>query len=103
LACPLANARANELLYSQLNIANAVTDHQLAINRGPMIGFGCSIVSATRPFQSYHLAALARDAVVLCASSIPIARGYTQRAGARGWIEVLSRHAICRRTHLAAT
>ena len=61
-AYSLENAQANELLYRRLDIADAVSAHLLAVERGPGIGFGRYIVSATSPFEPLHLTARARAA-----------------------------------------
>ena len=81
-AYPLDNAQANELLYRRLDIADAVSAHLLAVERGPKIGFARYIVSATTPFQPHHLAALARDAADVVRELYPDCR---EIYAARGW------------------
>jgi UDP-glucose 4-epimerase len=81
-AYTLENAQANELLYRRLDIADAVSAHLLAVERGPELGFGRYIVSATTPFEPRHLAALARDAAGLVRELYP---DCAQLFAARGW------------------
>ncbi|MET4801870.1 NAD(P)-dependent oxidoreductase [Bradyrhizobium sp. LB11.1] len=76
------NARANELLYRRLDIADAVSAHLLAAARAAEIGFGRYIVSATSPFKQRHLAALARDAAGVVRELYP---DCAQLYAAHGW------------------
>lgn len=76
------NAQANELLYRRLDIADAVSAHLLAVERAPKIGFGRYIISATSPFESRHLAALARDAAGIVRELYP---DCAQLYAARSW------------------
>jgi nucleoside-diphosphate-sugar epimerase len=57
-----ANAKANELLYRRVDIADAVDAHLLALERAPALGFARLIVSATTPFARADAAELGRDA-----------------------------------------
>ncbi|AWM10525.1 NAD-dependent epimerase/dehydratase family protein [Bradyrhizobium symbiodeficiens] len=81
-AYSLENAQANELLYRRLDIADAVSAHLLAVERGPGIGFGRYIVSSTSPFEPCHLTALARDAAGVVRELYP---DCAQLYAARGW------------------
>ncbi|MBB4374785.1 UDP-glucose 4-epimerase [Bradyrhizobium sp. cir1] len=81
-AYPLDNAQANELLYRRLDIADAMSAHLLAVERAPKIGFARYIVSATSPFESHHLAALADDAASVVRALYP---DCAQLYAARGW------------------
>ncbi|MET4387096.1 UDP-glucose 4-epimerase [Bradyrhizobium sp. F1.4.3] len=76
------NAQANELLYRRLDIADAVSAHLLAVERGPEIGFARYIVSATTPFEPRHLATLALDAADVVQTLYPDCE---QLYADRGW------------------
>jgi UDP-glucose 4-epimerase len=81
-AYSLDNAQANELLYRRLDIADAVSAHLLAVARGPELGFGRYIVSATTPFEPRHLVALSRHAAGVVHELYP---DCAQLYAARGW------------------
>lgn len=57
-----ANMQVNELLYRRADVADVVTAHLSAMDRAPLIKFGCFIVSATTPFTPSDLADLRRNA-----------------------------------------
>jgi nucleoside-diphosphate-sugar epimerase len=57
-----ANAKANEVLYRRVDLADAVDAHLLALERAPALGFARLIVSATTPFAPADAAELGRDA-----------------------------------------
>ena len=61
-AYPLANVKANELLYRRADIEDVVGAHLLAADRAAELGFGRYIVSATTPFGRDELAELRADA-----------------------------------------
>ena len=81
-AYALENAQANELLYRRLDIADAVSAHLLAVERGPERGFGRYIVSATTPFEPKHLAMLLRNAGSVVHAIYP---DCAQLYASRGW------------------
>lgn len=56
------NVKANEYLYRRVDVADVADAHLLAMERGPAIGFGKYIVTATTPFTRADLAALRDDA-----------------------------------------
>jgi UDP-glucose 4-epimerase len=56
------NAKVNELLYRRVDIEDAVSAHELALERAPEVGFGRYIISATTPFSREDLAELRVDA-----------------------------------------
>lgn len=55
------NLKVNELLYRRVDLQDAVAAHVLAVERGPAIGFGRYVISATTPFTPADLPALRRD------------------------------------------
>jgi UDP-glucose 4-epimerase len=56
------NAKVNELLFRRVDLADAVTACQAAIARGPAVGFGRYVISATTPFGPQDVGDLRRDA-----------------------------------------
>jgi UDP-glucose 4-epimerase len=56
------NVKVNEFLYRRVDLEDVVSAHVLAIERAPALGFGRYIISATTPFQSTDVVALATDA-----------------------------------------
>jgi UDP-glucose 4-epimerase len=56
------NAKVNELLYRRVDIEDVVGAVARSIERGPSIGFGRYLISATTPFTPEDLASLIRDA-----------------------------------------
>jgi nucleoside-diphosphate-sugar epimerase len=57
-----ANLKVNELLYRRIDLSDVVGAHLAALERGPELGFGRYVVSATTPFGPGDLAELRRDA-----------------------------------------
>jgi UDP-glucose 4-epimerase len=56
------NVKVNELLYRRVDLQDVVDAHRLALARGPEIGFGRFVVSATTPFEAGDLSELRTDA-----------------------------------------
>jgi UDP-glucose 4-epimerase len=56
------NSKVNELLFRRIDLADAVSACQAALNQAPRIGFGRYIVSATTPFNQADILDLRRDA-----------------------------------------
>jgi len=56
------NVKVNELLFRRVDLQDVVSAHRLALARGPEIGFGRFIISATTPFESGDLSELNTDA-----------------------------------------
>jgi nucleoside-diphosphate-sugar epimerase len=56
------NAKANELLFRRVDLADAVTACQRAAEQAERIGFGRYIISATTPFTPGDLSELREDA-----------------------------------------
>ena len=77
-----ANIKANELLYRRVDIEDVVDAHLLAIARGPTIGFGRYIISATTPFTREDLQQLREDAPAVVARYAP---DYAAEYARRGW------------------
>lgn len=77
-----ANAKVNELLFRRVDIADVVDAHLLALEKAPVLKFGCYIVSATTPFTRDDLAALHRNAPAVLARRCP---GYEAVYAARRW------------------
>ena len=61
----------NELLYRRVEIEDVVSAHRLALERGPAIGFGRYIISATTPFSPTDLDDLRRDAPRVVGRLVP--------------------------------
>jgi len=59
------NAKANELLYRRVDVADVCSAHLLALEKAPDIGFDRYIISATTPFEPEHLPQLNTDAPAL--------------------------------------
>lgn len=76
------NAKVNELLYRRVDLADAVSAHQLALERAPEIGFGRYIISATTPFSREDLAELRVDAPAVVRRLFP---DYDAVYARRGW------------------
>jgi UDP-glucose 4-epimerase len=66
-----ANLKVNELLYRRVDLEDAVTAHQRALDRAPAIGFGRYIISATTPFTRDDLTELRTDAPAALARHVP--------------------------------
>jgi UDP-glucose 4-epimerase len=77
-----ANVKANEYLYRRVDIQDVVDAHLLAMARGPAIGFGRYIISATTPFTPADRAGLGRDAPAVVRRLFPDASAEYAR---RGW------------------
>lgn len=56
-----ANSKVNEFLYRRVEIEDVVSAHLLAMEKGPSIGFGKYIISATSPFTPQDLDLLGQD------------------------------------------
>jgi UDP-glucose 4-epimerase len=56
------NSKVNELLFRRVDLADAVTACQAAINEAPAIGFGRYVISATTPFGYQDMHDLRREA-----------------------------------------
>lgn len=77
-----ANAKANELLYRRVDLADVVDAHLAAAQRAPQLGFGRYIISATTPFGPGDLAELGQDAAAAVRRLFPeVDEVYAQR----GW------------------
>ena len=76
------NLKANEYLYRRVDLEDVVSAHLLALERGPSIGFGRYIISATTPFTRDDLAELRSDAPSVVAHLYP---GYEAEYARRGW------------------
>lgn len=76
------NSKVNELLYRRVDLADAAAACRAAVHRGPAIGFGCYVVSATTPFGYGDLLDLRRDAPGVVRRYFP---GFDVAYGRRGW------------------
>jgi nucleoside-diphosphate-sugar epimerase len=56
------NSKVNELLFRRVDLADAVSACQAAINQAPRIGFGRYVISATTPFDQADIFDLRQDA-----------------------------------------
>jgi UDP-glucose 4-epimerase len=65
------NAKVNEFLARRVDVEDAVNADLLAIEKGPEIGFGRYIISATSPFKQEDLMDLRTDAVAVLKKRIP--------------------------------
>lgn len=72
----------NEFLHRRVEIEDVVSAHLLALERGPAIGFGRYIISATTPFASADMADLRRDAPRVVGRLFP---GYEDTYARLGW------------------
>jgi UDP-glucose 4-epimerase len=79
---PTANLQANELLYRRVDIEDAVSAVELALERAPDIGFGRYIVSATTPFTPADLVPLGENAPAVVCGLFPDCAALFD---ARGW------------------
>jgi len=77
-----ANAKVNELLYRRVDLADAVSAHQLALERALQIRFGRYIISATTPFSRGDLAELRVDAPAVVSRLYP---NFEAVYAQRGW------------------
>ena len=76
------NAKVNELLYRRVDLADAVSAHQLALERALQIRFGRYIISATTPFSREDLSELRIDAPAVVRRLFP---NYDAVYAERGW------------------
>jgi UDP-glucose 4-epimerase len=76
------NSKVNEFLYRRADIEDIVTAHLLALERAPVIGFGCYIISASTPFSREDLGELRRDAASVVRRHVA---GYEPEYARRGW------------------
>jgi nucleoside-diphosphate-sugar epimerase len=76
------NAKVNELLYRRVEIEDVVSAHRLALERGPAIGVGRYVVSATTPFTPADLGGLRSDAPRVVGRLFP---GYEDTYARLGW------------------
>jgi UDP-glucose 4-epimerase len=77
-----ANLKVNELLYRRGDIHDMVSAHLLALAKGPGIGFGRFIVSATTPFTRADLRQLRVDAAAVVGRYVP---EFEAEYARRGW------------------
>jgi UDP-glucose 4-epimerase len=76
------NVKVNELLYRRVDLQDVVDAHRLALARGPEIGFGRFVVSATTPFDAGDLSELRTDAPSVVRRYFP---DYEAIYAERGW------------------
>lgn len=76
------NAKANEFLYRRVDIEDVVSAHLCAMEKGPELGFGRYIISATTPFTVDDLSELRADAPAVLKRRIP---EYAAEYERRGW------------------
>ena len=77
------NAKANELLYRRIDIADVVSAHLAALGRAPQLGFARYVVSASTPFTAADLAELHRDAPAVVGRLFPDYAEIYERLGWR--------------------
>ena len=77
-----SNAKANEFLYRRVDIEDVVSAHLCAMEKGPELGFGRFIISATTPFTQDDLSELRTDAPAVLKRRIP---EYASEYERRGW------------------
>ncbi len=77
-----ANAKANEMLYRRVDLADIVDACRLAIDRADALGFARFIVSATTPFTPDELLELREDAPRVVARHYP---DFESIYASRGW------------------
>jgi UDP-glucose 4-epimerase len=76
------NVKANEYLYRRVDLEDVVSAHLLALERGPSIGFGRYIITATTPFLRDDLFDLRENAPLVVRRRVPEYEGEYAR---RGW------------------
>lgn len=76
------NVKVNEFLYRRVDLEDVISAHLLALERGPAIGFGRYIVSATTPFTPDDLGELRADAPAVVQRLFP---DYQPVYARRGW------------------
>lgn len=76
------NIKANEFLYRRVDIQDVADAHLAAMERGPAIGFGRYIISATTPFGKTDIFELRQDAPAVVNRLFPdVGAEYARR----GW------------------
>jgi UDP-glucose 4-epimerase len=76
------NVKANEFLYRRVDLEDVVSAHLLALEKGPSIGFGRYIISATTPFQPDDLLDMRANAPAVVRRRFP---DYEEEYARRGW------------------
>jgi nucleoside-diphosphate-sugar epimerase len=76
------NVKVNEFLYRRVDIEDAVSAHQVALERAPEIGFGRYVISATTPFTPDDLTAIRDDLPSVVSALFP---DYEEIYAGRGW------------------
>lgn len=76
-----ANIKVNELLYRRVDLEDVVGAHLHALRRGPSLGFGRYVVSATTPFGLHDLAELRTDAPAVVRRLYPYYAAIYDRLG----------------------
>jgi nucleoside-diphosphate-sugar epimerase len=82
LAYEDGNSKANEFLHRRVDIEDAVSAHECALQRAPSIGFGRYIISATTPFSPGDLAELRANAPSVVRRLFP---AHEPEYAKRGW------------------
>ena len=77
-----ANAKANEYLYRRVDTEDVVSAHLLSMEKAQQIGFDKYIISATSPFEKYHLQELRKNAHQVVKSLYP---GFEKIYAGLGW------------------
>jgi nucleoside-diphosphate-sugar epimerase len=95
------NAKVNELLFRRVDLADAVSACQAAIDRAPSIGFGRFVISATTPFSRGDVRDLRRDAPGVVRRYFPdfeavyAGRGWQMFPGVdRVYVNAMARHGL---------
>ncbi len=76
------NVKVNEFLYRRVDLEDVVDAHLLAVEKGPLIGFGRYIISATTPFHPDDLLDLRVNALQVVRRRVP---DYEEEYARRGW------------------
>lgn len=76
------NLQVNELLHRRVDLADVVTAHLLALERGPDLGFDRFVVSAPTPLRPADLDEISSDAAAVVARRCP---GAADAYAALGW------------------
>ena len=77
-----ANVKANEYLYRRVDTEDVVNAHLLSMEKARQIGFNKYIISATSPFEKYHLQELKKNAHQVVKSLYP---GFEKIYAGLGW------------------
>ncbi len=77
-----ANLKVNEFLHRRVDLHDAVSAHQLAMDKASSIGFGRYIISATTPLRPQDADALRDDVASAVAARFP---QYAPIYAERGW------------------